>query len=95
VEAAFGAVAGAAAGAAVLVAVVLLVVGSRTRAAAADERAEKVKTAALDALRSTVETTLARPAQTVLDEHRTVRESALSVRDSGSAAAAGTGPAQR
>lgn len=95
VEAAFGAVAGAAAGAAVLVAVVLLIVGSRTRAAAADERAEKVKTAALDALRSTVETTLARPAQTVLDEHRTVRESALSVRDSGSAAAAGTGLAQR
>lgn len=91
VDTAVGAVAGAAAGAALLVGGVLLVVGSRTRAAAADERAETTKTAALAALRATVETTLAQPAQTVLDEHRTVRESALSVRDSGSAAAVATG----
>lgn len=77
--AAIGAAAAVAAG---LVAVVLLLVGSRVRSAAAEERAETVRSAALSALRSAVEATLARPAQTVLDEHRTVRESALSVRDS-------------
>lgn len=87
---AVAAIGGAAAVAAVLVALVLLLVSSRVRSAAADERAETVRTAALAALRGAVESTLARPAQTVLDEHRTVRESALSVRDS---AAQGTAPA--
>lgn len=81
VTSSLGAVAGAAAGAAVLVGVVLIVVGSRVRSAAADERAEKVRADAMAALRTTVEETLVRPAQTVLDEHRTVRSSALSVRD--------------
>lgn len=77
--------------------VAALMIGARMRAALADQRAEQVRADAFAALRDVVEETLARPAMRVLAEHREVRESALSVRDTSSTGRAGApGPtAQR
>ncbi|SDC63281.1 GTP-binding protein EngB required for normal cell division [Sanguibacter gelidistatuariae] len=69
---------------AALVSVGALTIGARIRANLAEQRAEEVRTAAFGALRDVVETTLAEPAQRVLTEHRDVRESALSARDTSS-----------
>jgi GTP-binding protein EngB required for normal cell division len=66
---------------AVVLGVLCLVLGGRLRASVAERRAEETRTSAFRALRGVVESTLAQPAQTVLDEHHDVRASALSMRE--------------
>ena len=70
--------------AAAAVSIGALMVGARMRSTLADLRAEEVREAAFAALRDVVETTLAEPAQRILTEHRDVRDSALSVRETSS-----------
>lgn len=71
----------AAGGVLAVLAVGAFLLSARRRTTLAERRAAQTRASALAVLRSVIQTALATPTQTVLDKHRDVRQSALSVRD--------------